>query len=1443
MGHLTLIFKVDYGYSISIEIIQFILCRVFNACSDRIGARDIKIFDSYITLRTDKAMSTYPQPRCDCCGLLVNPQSGPDCPRCGYPIQPQKELIYLGTSIRDLRRVADYGGSSLTVGQLIARYQTRHRALGDFLARPQAASVGTGAVQASPVGRPDTQVLAQQMQAAIRPVDAQAAPAQHIQPTDRPMGNLPPARPAFSFGAFLAENYITLIGVLAGFLILIGMLAAVAADTTLQNSFLIVFAAHAGFAAVGVLGFRFQNFRMVGRIYTAISALLLPLVAFSAYRLVVGQVIHISPSALVAASAAYATLAYGALAVYQRFKPFGYLAAIALLVTDLAVVNAWNLAFWWWPVTLLVLAFPLPFLLRRRWPWDMETALATPMRELLFTSVALASVGLCLDALWAVISNAYSPSTAEPRIATAITSLGLLLWFALYAYLQRSTNWAKVTPYLLVLTAYLGTFAFYADQIVYVLVTAIIVCFYHLGERIGWQPETDVRTTMTSVLSVCKALKNHFGMLVLGLGLVLPWIVDRQLPYQIMQQTLAPGSVRLALSGNMAISLVALLVTGGLFVSMGLLHTEGLRVPRNYQQRWCWILLPAGLIFAWAFALFALTMPGALTWWLLGLALACVLLAVVTRFRVSAAWANPQDALALLTAALALITGIKLQPDYQIGQVFFVMALTYGVALLQRRPFLLLLPAFIAFYALPVLVQRTDILFVAALVLPFVAVFAHRLPAIVKIIHRAPPSQPVAQTGQPAPAPVSTSYKPWAWPALGIGLLFGLVFAFKPGNGTSLLAAYPLGLELAALAVVWYVAAALSRAKWWLSGVLLFGVIALAHPYDIVNALAWKLGARVQPVDTFYVLVWLAPVLVLGSLAVQCVTTVFSATGGPLSRIRSNLRTKQSVWAMPFTVLAIVAALVMGLIEAPIFNHVALAAWALLSFAALIYVVGVLQRNSFWLWLTPFFATLALYYASFDDLYRPPVIALACAALGIAVRFAIPIYRERRANPLFYTLPLYVTALAGAILTGLAGWLLGINKPFYAAVPDALLHFALAAYVVLLSERLPRWQLLVLGFAVWAVLLAVQASFYYVVGIGLGLVVVGLACGMLFRPTVPAIWRGIAPNTLTWNWSWYGSALSAALLVGTWNNLGYIQQVEPRIALGFLLAFAVLAFAIMLLVRMPALLLVPMGLLAFAPNILHLSFWQMMLAFSAGCVLLYASRLVWRVIAPFTGLEGQVWLHAFLALGGQVVIVISLALNGGFAMGMPGHTGAIAALVLAGLMAWAGAGFRSVTDRRNSFYFAGLLLSLALAWEFRALGIERFDLLVIAPATYLIVIAPFLLRDRLNRTAQVAALVGSILLLLPALWLSFGNDNLGPTALLAGEALILFIFGMLVRMRTFFLSGAALVVVSAIHAVFLPSLAIPPSLALTIIGGILLALATGLSLARHRLRVVWTDWQ
>jgi hypothetical protein len=102
------------------------------------------------------------------------------------------------------------------------------------------------------------------------------------------------------------------------------------------------------------------------------------------------------------------------------------------------------------------------------------------------------------------------------------------------------------------------------------------------------------------------------------------------------------------------------------------------------------------------------------------------------------------------------------------------------------------------------------------------------------------------------------------------------------------------------------------------------------------------------------------------------------------------------------------------------------------------------------------------------------------------------------------------------------------------------------------------------------------------------------------------------------------------------------------------------------------------------------------------------------------------------------------------------------------------------------------------------------------------------------------ALAGAALLLLPALWYSFGNSNLTPTLVLIGESLALLLLGIATRLRLFILSSAALLVVGTLRALFLST---PLGLAFMVLGVLLVVIATALFLVRHKLKVAWTQWE
>src|SRR5258708_34828656 len=174
-----------------------------------------------------------------------------------------------------------------------------------------------------------------------------------------------PPRRVFSWRSFFADQAINIVASLGAFLILAGALGFTATTSNLLLSFLVVFAVHAVFGITGFITYRFPTFRVVATIYTIIFALLVPLVGYSAYRLLSGNHVEFSVPVLIAISATYAAIVYSLMAIYQRFIPFAYLGMVALLVADLPVSDALHLNYWWWPSMALILPIPATISLTR----------------------------------------------------------------------------------------------------------------------------------------------------------------------------------------------------------------------------------------------------------------------------------------------------------------------------------------------------------------------------------------------------------------------------------------------------------------------------------------------------------------------------------------------------------------------------------------------------------------------------------------------------------------------------------------------------------------------------------------------------------------------------------------------------------------------------------------------------------------------------------------------------------------------------------------------------------------------------------------------------------------------------------------------------------------------------------------------------------------------
>src|SRR5260221_606633 len=207
--------------------------------------------------------------------------------------------------------------------------------------------------------------LTPQVPAEAIPVTPSQSPRQEPAATTLMPESPQPPRHVFSWKSFFADQAINIVASLGAFLILAGALGFTTTTSSLLLSFLVVFAVHAVFGITGFITYLFHTFRVVATIYTIIFALLVPLVGFSAYRLLIGSAIGFSVPVLVAIAAVYAAIVYMLLAVYQRFTPFAYLGMVALVVADLALADALKLAYWWWPcmamLSVLALCYALAF--------------------------------------------------------------------------------------------------------------------------------------------------------------------------------------------------------------------------------------------------------------------------------------------------------------------------------------------------------------------------------------------------------------------------------------------------------------------------------------------------------------------------------------------------------------------------------------------------------------------------------------------------------------------------------------------------------------------------------------------------------------------------------------------------------------------------------------------------------------------------------------------------------------------------------------------------------------------------------------------------------------------------------------------------------------------------------------------------------------------------
>jgi hypothetical protein len=838
-------------------------------------------------------------------------------------VNPDKEGHFLETAINDLQRVAKYGGEYMRVGELIRRYQFRLNAVRHFEELISPAVPPAPVVAQAPVtpiaAKPSVPEMFEEAKEAPAPGTSPL-----LQEGELVVAAAPPQRPqsngrVFSWRSFFADQAINIVASVGAFLLLIGSLSFTITTKSLLISFLVVFVVHAIFGFTGFVTYRFPSFRIVATIYTIIFALLIPLVSFSAYRLLSGSQIEFSTPVLIAISATYAAIMYMLMAIYQRFIPFAYLGMVALLVADLSVADALNLAWWWWPSMALLLAILSTISLKSTagsaWPFmDRWAVLRDPMRYVMFAIIAACLLGLFYTVSYSLNIDASGSPNRELRFSILSMSALLLLWTALSLWLAKWMRAVLALAYLAVGTVLAFCYALDFEPIGYALALTGVAFFYHGINRFEGR-----RLLPFGQLSL------GLDQIALVLVLIVPLISSPLLPLQLFAAANIPSIdsasfLHVQTSWRTVAELIA--VGLGIVITVSVMSYRAGLGKTPARAGWCWLLLPGGFLLTWEFSIVVVASGIEPVWAFLGLALVILVGTVVVRRLYGAAWANPLDVLALFEMTLTLSLSLNQNPDIISALLLSTAALLYFVLLYQQRPNWLFLPLIYAILALPTLWSRPFTMLLLGVVLPLASAAIHQF---VSSKRNTPRTSVQADLDL---------IHLWEWPLLAAGLVYGTaatihnvtfgISALQNMSGVNV----PIAAEIALLSVSWYASSALARKKLWL-----------------VPSVAFAIGALLIPNNSFWVLLGLTPVLAILGMAIS--------------------RFADRDWALPLYITAVFSAIMTGYTGFAQ-DHLIATSWALLGFAAIALVIMLVERIpellvfpaglaawALWLWATP----------------------------------------------------------------------------------------------------------------------------------------------------------------------------------------------------------------------------------------------------------------------------------------------------------------------------------------------------------------------------------------------------------------------------------------------------------------------------------------------------------
>src|SRR5579875_89117 len=934
-------------------------------------------------------MSEATNPACNCCGFPVIPWKGGNCPRCHYPVNMQEELLFLEVSINHLRRVAQYGGANLTVSDLIGRYQSRLNYLVEVQGEMAKAAVKMQAVK--------VEAVPEGLQAISTVASAQGGAAETTRgaiAVNQPGKVAQEREHVFSLRTFLAEQTINILASLGAFIGLAGALSFVATTTNLWLSFVVLFLVQAVFGGVGIGAYRFASFRVVTIVYTVIFALLVPLVGFSGYRLAQGHLVPLSSSTLLVIAMTYAALVYCTLAVCQRFKLFGYFGITALTVADFALVRDFNLELWWCPVALMFLAFPAALALPAgnggghpfTRPW---TILREPVLIFAFVAVAVDILGIFFTTLLSYSYDGFSGPNEALRLAILCMNVVLLLWTCLALRLTKSAGWLPILAYLFLACVLALCYAFAFQPVGYILVLTAVALLYHglnrFAPRAAWLPAS---------------LPLQLDLLALLIAALVAWIAQSplQLIFRLYGLSGAGSPLSFQSGWVTALECLAVALCCALTVSIALRLTGASRSPAGVRADWCWTLLLSGFLLNWLFTVVVLDARIDTLRAFFVLALVVLATAVLVRQHISTVWSHPLDVVAAGEVVLTLLLGWNQSDDITIILLLFFAVVLYGILLYQRRFRLLVLPTCLGLLALPLLLERPRALLVAALLLPFAA-------AIVRQLERQSILQRVV-------VKLVGAHFSWEWPLLALALIYSVsislldtITAHSTIQGWLHLS-FPIALEVACFAPVWYASAALARMRLWLIIVAGFASAALLFPTNPFWAVA-----------------------VVTLLAIGLVVGVKRLAG--------------RTWALPLYAIALLGAIMAGYTGGS--QHQPLTGYVVLAFAVLAFLIMLMERVPELLICPAGLAVWAI--LRWQPSLPPAFLLVALSLLCLLVFVSQFVWKMRRPVPLWLPVPYLarLSSIGGQVIVVLAA----IEQGGLATSAGGLAHVGAGTLLVL----------------------------------------------------------------------------------------------------------------------------------------------------------------------------------------------------------------------------------------------------------------------------------------------------------------------------------------------------------------------------------------------------------